>query len=381
MFMPRLGRHILHETAELIFKSKLRFTIPIILSGISKIHGSLWIYDRSLQDGVFSTPWMNLWGAIEPRWLYLFMAWDTAWYVNLAQSLSFARTFFPGYPFLIRLFGDVTGNYWLAAFMLSIILGFASLPLFHAIAEDYMSKGEALGGTIIMAFFPYIFLFTTVAYSESLFLVAALASWYFYLRNRVLASSLCTLFAILTKTYGILIVLPILLDLIIRRKWKEIPLTLIPVFFIVIVILPYTHKDLLNRLILEFNTATWAVSRETLGNFWFRDYILSIFASTRPMSFFHFFHAYALAFIVLVGYLAVSSAKIDWRLGVYSITMFTVIIIFGYVNGLIRYTSFIFPIWLNIKTKNPAILFPIILLFYIHSLILWHQFLWAPYPM
>lgn len=370
------------RVSELILKSRIRFIIPIVLVGMAKLYGSFWTFEKSVQDGIFRTPWMNLWGeAIEPKWLFLFMAWDTSWYVSLAHNLSFESTFFPGYPFMIRLFAEVIGNYWLVAFMLSLILGLASLPIFQAISENHMAKCEALGSTIVMSFFPYIFLFTTVAYSESLFLFAVVSSWYFHLKNRVIPSILFSALAALTKTYGIIIVLPIFLDSITRRKWRKALLTSIPVLLTAAIVLPYTHKDLLNRLILELNTSTWAVSRETLGNFWFRDYITPVFTSQRPMSFFHFFHAYALAFIVLVAYLAVNSIKVDWRLGVYSIAMFTVIMIFGYTNGIVRYTSFIFPIWLGVKIRNPAAIAFLVILFYVHSLVLWNQFLWAPYPM
>ncbi len=186
--------------------------------------------------------------------------------------------------------------------------------------------------------------------------------------------------AVLTKTYGILIVLPMFLDLIINRKWGKAVLTLTPALIISIIVLPFTHKDLLVLLTEEINTATWAVTRKTIGFFWLRDYIVPIFTESRPMVFFHFFHAFALAFIILTGYLVINSLKVDWRLGIYSIAMFTVIIIFGFVNGLPRYISFIFPIWLVVKVRNPAILLPIIFLFYIHSLILWYQFLYAQYP-
>lgn len=383
--MPRLNWSTLQNITELIFKSKLRFIIPVILISIFKLIASMWIYSKSLEDGVFHTRWMDMLGPVEPRWLYLFTAWDTSWYVTLAHTpftkfFSFERTFFPAYPIFIRLFGILVDNYWLSAFMLSIILGLASFPIFQAIAEAYMSRSEALSGTILMSFFPYIFLFTTVAYPESLFLIAVLATWFFYLKNRIFYASLCSMVAVLTKTYGILIVLPMFIDLIIRRNWKGAILALTPALIISIIVLPFTHQDLLILLAEEINTATWAVTRESLGFFWLRDYIVPIFTESRPMAFFHFFHAFALAFVILTGYLAINSAKTDWRLGIYSIAMFTIIIIFGFVNGLPRYIAFIFPIWLVVRVKNPAILLPIIFLFYIHSLILWYQFLWSPYP-
>ncbi|MCX6659531.1 MAG: hypothetical protein NTX81_04030 [Candidatus Bathyarchaeota archaeon] len=386
--MTILNKYVFHKYVGVILKSKFRFIMPIVLWGVAKLYGCIWVYSKFTlipqehAASLFGTPWTKLYGeSIGPTWVFLFVGWDTQWYITLASGLSFVSTFFPGYPLVIRSFAEIVNNYWIVAIMISIILGFISLPLFQAIAEEYMTHGEALGSTIMMSFFPYIFLFTTVAYSESLFLVSILASWYLYLRNRLIASSLCNIFVILTKTYGILIVLPMLLDLAIRRKWKQIPIILAPVFLITTIIMPFVHKDILNRLILELNTATWSVSRENLGNYWFRDFIVPIFTSKNPMIYFHYFHAYALAFIVLIGYLAIRTVKMDWRLGLYSSIMFLIIMIFGYTNGIIRYASFIFPIWLGTKIKNPAIIVPVVILFFIHSLVLWYQFLWGQYPM
>lgn len=376
----RLDRSALQGAVKSIFESKIRFFVPILLVGISKLYGSMWVYSKSIRDGIFQLPQMSVIGPIEPRWLYLFSAWDTSYYVNLARSYTFGRTFFPGYPFLIKFLNYVVNNYWLSAFILSITLGLASLPIFQSIAEKYMKRSEALGSTVIMSFFPYVFLFTTVGYSESLFLFAVLATWYFYLKDKVLFASIFSIVATLTKTYGILIVLPMLLDLLIHKKWKKSMITLASPILILSVMTPIPPQNLLGRIIMELNSATWAVGRVDLGCYWIRDYFTPFFTSSNPMVFFHFFHAYALAFIALGGYLVMNSAKIDWRLGIYSIVMFIVIILFGFVNGIPRYVSFIFPIWLVFRIRNPAIIVPLAFLFYLHSIILWYEFLWTMYP-
>jgi len=271
-------------------------------------------------------------------------------------------------------------NYWLSAFILSISLGLISLPIFQAIAEKYMEKSEALCGTIIMSFFPYVFVFTTVSYSESLFLLAVLATWYFYLKDKILFTGICSIVATLTKLYGILIILPILVDLLIHKKWKKAMLALASPILILAIIIPLFPQNLLERIILEMNASTWITSTEYFGTFWFKDYLTSVFTEAHPTVFFNFYQAFALAFIVLVGYLVINTARTDWRLGLYSIAVFIVIILFGFVNGLPRYLSFIFPMWLVIRTKNIATLVMLVLLFYMHSLILWYEFLWTMYP-
>jgi Gpi18-like mannosyltransferase len=206
------------------------------------------------------------------RWLYLFVAWDSNGYINLAHFYTFdplvQGTLFPGYPILIKLLAGVIGNYWIAAIVLSIIFGFALLPVFQAIAECYMTKGEALGGTLIMGSFPYVFVYTTVAYSESLFLLSVLATWYLYLKDKLYLASLSAILATFTKTYGILIVLPLLLDLLVHRRWKKIPLALVPVLLVASFVFLFRSRAILERMILEINTATWQVSRVGTGYFW-----------------------------------------------------------------------------------------------------------------
>lgn len=375
-----INRINLQRITNFILKRKIRFFIPVLILCIFKILASYWVYTKSLREGVLQLPQIGVLGVIEPHWLYIFSAWDTSWYVTLARSYTFERTFFPGYPFLIRFLNNFINNYWFSAFILSISFGFISLPIFQTIAEKYMEKNEALYGTIIMSFFPYVFVFTTVSYSESLFLLAVLATWYFYLKDRILFASMFSIVATLTKLYGILIILPILADLFLHRKWKKAMLALASPILILVIIIPLFPQKLLERIVLEMNAATWTTSTEYFGTFWFRDFLSSIFTEAHPTVFFNFYQAFALAFIVLVGYLVINSTRTDWRLGFYSIIMFMVIILFGFVNGLPRYLSFIFPIWLIIRTRDIATLVMIVFLFFIHSLILWYEFLWTMYP-
>ena len=121
-----------------------------------------------------------------------------------------------------------------------------------------------------------------------------------------------------------------------------------------VIMIPLFPKDLIKRIILEINDSTWVTSTKYLGTFWYKDYIASIFMSSHPVVFFNFYQVFALSFIVLGGYLVINSARIDWRLGIYAIIIFTVIILFGFINGLPRYIPFIFPMWLVIKNEESS---------------------------
>ena len=272
--------------------------------GVLKIYGAVWIYQKFLQNGVFQTRWMGIFNApLVPKWLYLFVAWDTSWYVGLAHFYTIGHTFFPGYPLLIKMFGSVVSNYWTAAIVLSIVLGFALLPVFQGIAESYMSKGEALGSTLIMGSFPYVFVYTTVAYSESLFLFSVLAAWYCYLKGKMCPASLFAVLATFTKTYGVLIVLPMLLDAVTHRRWRRIPLILVPAILVGVFVLLFGGQSFVERMILEINTATWSASPGGTGYFWVRDFVAPIFTFDRPVVLFDYWHCFALTGTALLWFL------------------------------------------------------------------------------
>jgi hypothetical protein len=208
-----------------------------------------------------------------------------------------------------------------------------------------------------------------------------LAAWYCYIKGKLHFASLFAILATFTKTYGILIVVPMLLDAVTHRRWRRIPLILVPAILVGVFVLLFGGQSLMERMILEINTATWSASPGGTGYFWVRDFVAPVFTFDRPVVLFDYWHCFALVFVVLMGGLAVYSAGTDWRLGVYSAGLFLVIVFFGFINGLIRYLSFVFPIWLSFRTRNPFILVPIVSLFYIHSLILWQQFLASHIPL
>ena len=216
-----------------IFESKARFILPVLAVVSLKILGSFFLYHRLSILGSFFTPWMEAWGSLGPPqvWLYLFNAQDSGFYVALARSWYAypMYVFFPAYPVLCMAVGAVTGDIWLSAFMVSFVLGSAAIPLFQAVAEQYMSRSEAAASTLLAATFPYVFVFTTISYTESLFLFSILATWYFYLKGRLTWSVLAATLATLTKTYGVTIVIPIAVGLLATRRIRQLPMLAIPV--------------------------------------------------------------------------------------------------------------------------------------------------------
>ena len=85
---------------------------------------------------------------------------------------------------MIKAFTYVLGDVWVASSLVSIIVGLAWVPVFQKLAEQYLPEHDALEATILAATFPYVFLFTTVAYTEGLFTLTTVAAWFLHLKKK-----------------------------------------------------------------------------------------------------------------------------------------------------------------------------------------------------
>ena len=160
--------------------------VAIAIRGI----GAVWLFYLLSPGEKFHTAWMDAnprlipeWSpilnpSISSSWLWLFNAWDSPHFQLIAQ-LGYAHpdyVYLPAYPILIRMVGLLFGNYWFAAFLVAQVFALASLVVFQLLAESYMRPKEALCATLLMATFPYISVFTTLGYSEALFLFSTIST-------------------------------------------------------------------------------------------------------------------------------------------------------------------------------------------------------------
>ncbi|MBS7622425.1 hypothetical protein KEJ39_01960 [Candidatus Bathyarchaeota archaeon] len=309
----------------------------------------------------------SLYFRLQPSsYLTLFINWDSNWYIGIIDRgyVGKAWAFFPGYPITAYAIKILTGDPKLSAVVVSLIFGILCVPAFQLMAEHYMSWSEAMEGTLIVTFFPITFLFTTVAYSEPLFLFASLMCWHLYLDERILSSSVFAAIAAITRPYGIIIVLPILLDCLLKRKWRDALKSVIPV------------SALFSWLCYGYLTVgdwlAFRTAQETWGqNDWLRSYLLPFLVGSYVG-----FDAARLVLIVMFGYLAFASWKVDWRICLYALVLFFGILGFSDARSYIRYFSFIFPVWLSVpRTKNVLVVMFLISFFFVHALSIWHQFI------
>ena len=188
--MPNLSRYGFLRT---IKKNRLLF-YPVAVVAAVRVVGAVWLYHLLSEAAIFHTDWMDANPLLIPEWssslnpstssswLWLFNAWDSPHFQLIAQ-LGYSHpdyVYLPGYPILIRIVGTLIGNYWVAAFLLTQAFALASLVAFQMLARLYMKPREALCATLLMATFPYFIIFTTLGYSEALFMFSTISAWYLY---------------------------------------------------------------------------------------------------------------------------------------------------------------------------------------------------------
>ena len=136
--------------------------------------------------------------------------------------------FFPLYPILIKLFTYIIPSYQVSGFIISNIASFLSI----IILKD-MTKDKSNVWNILCFIFSPILAYTSMVYTESLFLLLTLLGYYLYKKDKYILSAVIVGLSILTRNSGIILWGAIGLDMLYRffsKKDKPIQFKNILVF-------------------------------------------------------------------------------------------------------------------------------------------------------
>ena len=364
-----------------------RLCYPLAVVIVIRVVGAAYLFHLFSADGRFHTPWMDANPNLIPMdiksnliriplpststdWLWLFNAFDSI-HFQIIATLGYEHpnyAYLPGYPALIRLVGMVIGNYWMSGFLVTQVFALASIVMFQLLAEQYMPAREALYATLVMSTFPYFSVFTTLGYSESVFLFSILSAWYFYKNGRMTTSSLLAGLASVTRIYGFAIVLPMFLDIVKKRRYRKLIYITIPAAVICSWLL-YCYLSTGDPF------ASWADEKYWTHSdlFWF-GFVQIIFSQIfRGVGCSNC--ALDPAILVSVGlfaFLIVKTWQVDRFLWSYAVALFG-LLVFTATNhlSLLRYATFIFPIWLILKTRNSVAVGVCIAFFIPMTFLLW----------
>ena len=169
--------------------------------------------------------------------------WDAVHYIRIAQygyQTQADLAFFPLFPLLISCISHVLGSwsYLLVGTLLSNGALLVALFLLYQLVQETVGEQVARRTILYLCIFPTAFFFFA-AYNESLFLVFVLGTFLAMRRQRWWLAGILGFFAALTRSAGILLVLPFLYEVwqargerirasLLSLIGKMIPVVLIP---------------------------------------------------------------------------------------------------------------------------------------------------------
>ncbi len=155
---------------------------------------------------------------------------DAGWYAGIADDgyewqYRFDRqqnlAFFPAYPLLMRAAGAAIGasdrtlnrdtrllRYQWAGLFISLAAFFWAAWYLSRIARDLLGDERATTAVLLLAAYPFA-IFYSAAYTESLFLLAAVGAWYHFRRTEWMRAALWGLVAGLSRPNGFMLSVPL----------------------------------------------------------------------------------------------------------------------------------------------------------------------------
>jgi hypothetical protein len=165
---------------------------------------------------------------ITPGWHNLVTAWerqDALWFLRIADGGYAAEdasaAFFPLYPMVVRVVSVPLGGHPLAAALLVSNAAFlGALMVLYALTRNELSDQLARRTVLYAAVFPTAFFFVA-PYSESLFLLLVVGSFWAARHARWEIGGVLGALAALTRNVGVLMVIPLALEAVHQARSSE----------------------------------------------------------------------------------------------------------------------------------------------------------------
>ncbi len=186
---------------------------------ISYFADSVLLYAPSFPyaDGILDT--YNL-----PRWVYSWANFDGVHYLTIIKNgyhgAAYIQAFFPLYPLLSVLFQLFINNTLLATLFVSNISFVLFLIIWYLFLQQNYSSKIAQYGVLSLLLFPTSFFFAS-SYTESLFLLFVIGSFWSVQQKRYWLAAGCIALASATRITGILLLPAVLFEIVFTdTKWS-----------------------------------------------------------------------------------------------------------------------------------------------------------------
>lgn len=300
----------------------------------------------------------------------IFSRWDAGWYLNIAKH-GYAHVpgqqsntaFFPLYPMLMRglhlLTHDNSDGSWLACGV--VISNLALLAgvwaLFSLVRLDF-DEETAKRAVWYVLIFPTTLFFSAV-YTEALFFTATVAALYFARTERWWLSGVAAAAAVLTRSPGFVIILPLAVEYMAQRRyrWREIRPNVLALLLV-----PAAFAGYL--LFMKWQAGTAMATRDAQISWggriprpsWFGEAFYRFFQ--QPIVLHNGNHS-IIDFIftmIFLGLVVVSFFKLRLSYAVFAAATFMFMTSWGTFGSMSRYVLIVFPafIVLALAGKNPV---------------------------
>jgi hypothetical protein len=149
-----------------------------------------------------------------PGFLSYWAHWDGAWFEEIATEGYGAHApestaFFPIFPMLVHIGTALGGGPAFWGVLISLVATVFAMYFLYRIAEELQGVKAARISVLTLAFFPTAFYLNAV-YTEALFLAFTTGSfWAAYVRRDLLLAGLLGALAAATRTFGVLLLIPL----------------------------------------------------------------------------------------------------------------------------------------------------------------------------
>lgn len=341
MFMSVLRSFTLSRALVVLFAAAGYFLLPSVHEGISV-------------PLIEPAPWF----------ISIWYQWDAHWYMSIATEgyrwLPGDQSnvaFFPLYPLTVKMAGvALGGRYLLAGLALSLAFLAGGMIFLYRLALTDFGEDIARRSVLLLAIFPTSVFFSTM-YTESLFLMTSVATFYYARKGRWALAGGWGLLASLTRITGLWLLLPLAWELLAQRKFSvkdmspaALWLTLVPggiALYMLYLYLGFGRPF----AFAETQVAGWGHGLTTIWASLSRD-LSFLLEQSEPWVAYEFAATILLLLCIIAGL-----KKLRGSYNIYMLVSLLVPLLGGTTKSMSRYLLVAFPIFIvmAIYTKKPVV--------------------------
>lgn len=161
--------------------------------------------------------------------------YDAGIFISIARDgYTFRESFamYPLFPLAIKILNFIINNYDLSAVILAPFFSALSTFIFYRISLIKSKNPLIVSILFTLTLYPWL-ITSSIPYSESLYMILLLSSFYYYIKDRPLKAGILAALATLTRATGILLTIPLIYKTIKNKSHKYAIASLFPLLGII----------------------------------------------------------------------------------------------------------------------------------------------------